>query len=186
MEGIEFYTTPNGDVRYKPATGSRELRLTAFSTEIITKVLELVRKRFPACYARLVTLYAPKSETPSIRRMADYEMASRFIRCNFGEHDLLTQDIEHEIMRFEEVRCPLRGGFCPDENVICKPKGLIRLSSAEKPVVDMYLMGYTFDEIADELGKSPNTVKSQLHSVKGKLGVRNCREIIKVLRMSNV
>lgn len=144
--------------------------------------MELVRERFPACYARLATLYAPKSDTPSMRRKAYFEMTSRFIRCNFGEYDMLTQDIEHDIMYFEEVKCPLRG-FCPDENVICKPKGLIKLSSAEKRVVDMYLMGYTFDEIAGRLGRSPNTIKSQLHSVKNKLGVTNCREIIKKLRM---
>lgn len=184
MEGIEFYITPNGDVRYRRDT--KELRLNAFSFDVISKVMELVRERFPACYARLATLYAPKSDTPPMRRKADFEMTSRFIRCNFGEYDMLTQDIEYDIMYFEEVRCPLRGGFCPDENVICKPKGLIRLSSAEKLVVDMYLMGYTFDEIAGRLGKSPNTIKSQLHSVKNKLGVTNCREIIKKLRMSNI
>ena len=184
MDAIEFYMTPNGDVRYR--SGNKEQRLNAFSTDVISKVLELTRERFPACYARLATIYPYQSNKPSVRRRAEFDMASRFIRCNFGEHDLLTNDIEHDIMYFEEVKCPLRGGFCPDENIICKPKGLIRLSSAEKSVVDMYLIGYTFDEIAGRLGKSPNTIKAQLHRVKNKLGVRNCREIIKMLRLSNI
>ena len=44
----------------------------------------------------------------SITNMAAGHVAIRFVRCNFGEHDLLTQDIEHDILHFEEVRCPHR------------------------------------------------------------------------------
>lgn len=173
MEVIEFYTSPEGQVYYRhPGQSAR--RFTKFSMEIIKPLMNIVRERFPECYARLAIIYKDKA----------YDMAERFVRCNFGEHDLLTQDIDRDILNFEEVRCPLRG-ICIDENVICKPKSLIRLSRGEQEVVKLYLNGCTFDAIAKQLNKNKNTVKTQLLRVRDKLGVKNCREIIKVLRLGN-
>lgn len=63
---------------------------------------------------------------------------------------------------------------------------MIRLSEAEREVVKYYLMGYTFKEIADMLDKSPDTIKSQLHSIKRKTGAKNCREIIKIVRLNRL
>ncbi len=183
MEKVEFYVTPDGTIRYN--FDGKERRMTSYS-EIVPEIIDMVKTRFPACYARLATIYGTRFKNAAAKRKENFDMAARFIRCNFGENDLLRQDIEHDILYFEEVRCPLRGGFCPDENIICKPKGLIRLSPSETSVANMYLEGYTFDVIAEKLGKSPSTIKVQLHSIKKKLGVRNCREIIKVLRMSNI
>ena len=170
MESVEFRVSPDGSVFYKEK-GQREKRLTKFSTELCTEILAIIKDRFPAAYSRLRVLY-PKS---------DFDVVQRFVRCNFGEHDLLTPDIEHDILHFEEVRCSMRG-MCPDECVICKPQSMVRLSEAEKQVVRLYLEGYTFNEIAAQLDKSPATVKVQLHHIKKKTGARNCREIIKVMR----
>ncbi|WP_197421706.1 sigma factor-like helix-turn-helix DNA-binding protein [Prevotella sp. DNF00663] len=112
-------------------------------------------------------------------------MVERFVRCNFGEHDLLTQDIEHDMLHFEEVRCPLRGGYCKHENIICRPKGVVNISPAERVVVSLYLDGMTFDKISHLLHKSPSTIKTQLLRVKQKLKVKNCREIIRIMRLYN-
>ncbi len=112
-------------------------------------------------------------------------MLERFIRCNFGEYDLLTEDTDGKFLNFEEVKCPLRGGFCQDENVICKPKCLVKLSQQESKAAKLYLQGYTCQEIAERLGKHASTVKVLLFRVKNKLGVKNAREIIKVLRFHN-
>ena len=60
------------------------------------------------------------------------------------------------------------------------------MTPAEKDVAKLYLRGDTFDMIARELGKSPSTVKQQLWKLKKKLGAKNCREIIRVLRIHNV
>ena len=174
MEGIEFFTSPEGQVYYRK-DGHDAKRLTKFSSDIVSKVVTLVRNRFPECYSRLAILYKKNAS----------QMVDRFVRCNFGEHDLLTPDIERDILHFEEVRCPLRG-ICPDENIICKPQSLYRLTPAEKEVAKLYLRGDTFDMIARELGKSPSTVKQQLWKLKKKLGAKNCREIIRVLRIHNI
>ena len=184
MEAIEFRVTPEGTVYYQEGR-LKEKRLTRFEKAICGYVSELIRERFPGAWSRLCLLYPPKSGNAVHQYEAAFAIVNRFIRCNFGEHDLLTSDIDHDILHFEEVRCPLRG-ICPDENVICKPQSLIRLSPAEKEVVKLYLWGETFDEIARRLGKSPQTVKVQLHNIKKKLGAKNCREIIKVMRTHNI
>ena len=184
METIEFLVTPDGKLYYRKDKGE-ERRLTRFDKEICVKILEMISDRFPGAWSRLRLMYKPTSKSHAEQDKAACKIVERFIRCNFGEHDLLTPDIENDILHFEEVRCPLRG-ICPDENIICKPQSLIKLSPAEKEVAKLYLWGETFDEIARRLGKSPSTVKVQLHNIKKKTGAKNCREIIKVMRIHNL
>ena len=184
MENIEFRVSPDGKVFFKE-NGEEEKRLTRFNKNLCVQVLGMISERFPGAWSRLRLIYKPKSKTHAEQDKAAFKIVERFIRCNFGEHDLLTPDIEDHILHFEEVRCPLRG-LCPDENIICKPQSLVKLSPAEKEVVKLYLWGETFDEIARRLGKAPSTVKVQLHNIKRKLGAKNCREIIKVMRIHNI
>lgn len=174
METVEFYTNPEGQVMYRKA-GTEAKRLTKFSKDIIEPLVGIIQARLPECWARLATLYKGDHAL----------MVSRFVRCNFGEHDLLTQDVDLDILNFEEVRCPLRG-MCEDERVICKPKSMVRLSKGERDVVKLYLSGITLDSIAQQLKKNRSTVKTQLLRVRDKLGVKNCREIIKAIRLRAV
>lgn len=171
MEEVEFYTSPEGQVYYR-MDGREPKRITKFSHEVVEPLITIIRNRFPECYARLSILYKENAS----------QMVGRFVRCNFGEHDLLTKDVENDILNFEEVRCPLRG-ICADERVICKPKSLFRLSKGEQEIVKLYLNGSTLDDIAEQLHKNRNTVKTQLIRVRDKLGVKSCREIIKVIRL---
>ena len=70
--------------------------------------------------------------------------------------------------------------------IICKPKGIYKLGKEEKETADLYVKGFNFKEIAQRLGKSPSTIKVQLFRIKKKLGVKNCREIIKKLRLTSI
>ena len=117
MEKVEFRVTADGRVMYRIA-GKEEKRLTKFTKDIVEPMTALIHDRFPECYARLATIYRK-----NVTKMVD-----RFVRCNFGEEDLLSDDVEHDLLHFEEVRCPLRG-ICEDERVICKPKTLVNLSN---------------------------------------------------------
>ena len=180
MEGLEFRTAADGCVYYSLAN-SQEKRLTKFSCDIVNYVIELVRLRFPKTLKRLQSLY--EDSDPSER---NFNIADRFIRCNFGADDRLSSDIIDDCLNFEEVKCPLRGKFCKDEGLICKPKGSVELSQVESNVAKLYVEGYTFKEIASILKKNPSTVKTQLWNIKNKLGVKNCRGIIKVIRSKNL
>lgn len=155
--------------------GKEEKRLTKFTKDIVEPMTALIHDRFPECYARLATIYRK-----NVTKMVD-----RFIRCNFGEEDLLSDDVEHDLLHFEEVRCPLRG-ICEDERVICKPKTLVNLSNGERTVTKLYLNGHSLDDIAEQLGKSKSTIKTQLLRAKKKLGVKSCRDIIRVVRTKGV
>ena len=184
MEAIEFRVSPDGWVYFKEGKRT-EKRLTRFEKGICVHMLGIIEDRFPGAWARLRLLYKPKNNSSAAKDVAAFFIVERFVRCNFGEYDLLTPDIERDILHFEEVRCPLRG-ICQDENIICKPQSLYRLTPAEKEVASLYLDGYTFDWIAAKLDKSPSTVKQQLWKLKKKLGAKNCREIIRVLRIHNI
>lgn len=93
METLEFFTTPDGFVHFK-RPGEDARRLTKFNADIIEMVDDIVKTRFPESYATLAKLY----------RNNKFKMVDRFIRCNFGEHDTLTQDIDNQIVNFEEVK----------------------------------------------------------------------------------
>lgn len=182
MEAIEFRTSPEGIIYYK-VTDQDEKKLTKFSRDVVVPVLTMIKERFPACHTRLVEQYGdlPKKSKES----REFAMVGRFVRCNLGEHDLLTKDIEYDIMNFEMVRCPLRG-ICPDENIICRPKGRAGLSRAESEVARACSTGMRFDEVARALGKNPNTVKAQMLKIRRKLKLDSSRGIIKAAKMFNL
>ena len=70
--------------------------------------------------------------------------------------------------------------------MICKPKTLVNLSNGERTVTKLYLNGHSLDDIAEQLGKSKSTIKTQLLRAKKKLGVKSCRDIIRVVRTKGV
>lgn len=185
MEKIEFNIQPSGVILYHTAEKPEPKRLHRFCTAIWQPLRDRIEQVYPGAWARLCILYPGGKGNRAAQDKTDFLRVERFIRCNLSENDELSFDVENDILHMEEVRCPLRG-ICPNENVICKPQGLFNLSAAEREVVNLYCYGYTFDEIAEILGKNRSTVKSQLNSVKGKIGARNCREIIKVMRINNL
>jgi DNA-binding CsgD family transcriptional regulator len=58
-----------------------------------------------------------------------------------------------------------------------KPLILAQLSAAEISAVRLAAAGLTYKEVAQRLGKSPNTVDNQLRSARAKLNVRNQVEL---------
>ena len=174
MEKVEFHNTPDGRVMYR-TNGEEERRLTKFSVEINEYLAHIIQKRYTKAYTALSEMYNGDK----------YKMVERFVRCNFGANDLLTNDIEDGILYFEEVQCPLRG-ICKHENVICKPKNHIGLTISERDITRLYLSGYTLDEISQQLHKNRRTTKSLLTRVKNKLGAKTSREIIKLCRLNGI
>ena len=186
MAKIEFYTTPEGVVYYKQDNGDAR-RLTRFCREIIDPMLLIIENNFPSAYADLRMLYPSRNNSETSKLTQRYMIVERFVRCNFGEYDLLTNDYDNGILHFEMVHCPLRGGYCPYENKICNPTGKdVKLSRLEHEVASLYVNGVTFDKIASQLNKKPNTIKTVLNRLKSKLSLKNSRALILELRINDL
>lgn len=186
MAKIEFYTTPEGIVYYKLDSGEAR-RLTRFCRDIIDSMLLIIENNFTAAYSELQILYPSKNNSEASKLTQRYMMVERFVRCNFGEYDLLTNDYENGILQFEMVHCSLRGGHCPYENKICNPVGKdVKLSKLEHDVASLYVNGITFKEIASRLQKKPNTIKTVLNRMKNKMCLKNSRALIRDLRLNNI
>jgi len=189
MKKIEFYNDPDGNVYYTQ-DGVVRKRFTRFDEDIINGLLRMIMKTFPDTYMALIKSYPLHSSNKNKVSISQnrFLMAERFIRCNFGENDLLSLDYDNGIYHYEMVRCPLRGGHCKFENVICNPKGRrdVKLSRMERDVASMYSDGATYTDIANLMDRSPNTIKTILHRIKTKLQVKNARSIIKEVRINKI
>lgn len=100
MAKIEFYNTPEGNVYYK-LDGGEARRLTRFCKDIIDPMLLIIESNFSAAYSELQALYPRHNNSESAKLTQRYMIVERFVRCNFGEYDLLTNDYENGILQFE-------------------------------------------------------------------------------------
>lgn len=174
LELIEFYKTPDGDVMFKQH-GQPVMQLFPGNREMIQELLEVIRTRYPQAFAALAELYT-RSE-PN-REQYEFNIVSRFIRCNFGEYNLNTPDIDIDgFFRFEEVGCPLRGE-CRYEGCICKPKLDTKLTTRELEVLEHIARGEQAQEISDALYISPTTVNRHRENIKAKLGLRTIAQLV--------
>lgn len=174
MEAVEFYIM-DGSVRYR--CGGTDKKLGQADRDVVTAVLDGVRRFFPAAHQRLQELFR---ESERNRHFYEYRMAERFIRCNFGEYNRLEMDLENGMFHFEEVSCPLRG-VCKDEGVVCKPRFAMQAPSEEIRVARLYSRGHAPKEIAGMLKKSVKTVKNQLARLTKRLHLNGTRDLIRVL-----
>lgn len=173
MESVEFYNTPEGDVMYKQLSKPVQ-ELTADSREVIEEMLDLIKTRYPQAFRALCDQYTASELN---RKVYEFNIVSRFCRCNFGEYDAHTPDIDADgFFHFEEVKCPLRGE-CRMEGVICKPKLDSKLTDRELDIVELISKGLRAQEIADRLYISVKTVQRHRENIKAKLQLRSLAQV---------
>lgn len=106
-------------------------------------------------------------------------MVSRFIRCNLGDYD--TQSIDIDIdgqMCFEQMKCPLMGtGDCKFEDVICHPRLSTGLTTRELELLPLMADGLQSWEIAERMNISKVTVDHHRRNILAKLGKRSSTEL---------
>lgn len=173
MELIEFYNTPEGDVMYKPI-GKPVQELTPESRDIIEEMLDVIKNRYPQAFKALCELYTASELN---RKVYEFNIVSRFCRCNFGEYDAHTPDIDADgFFHFEEVKCSLRGE-CRMEGAICKPKLDSKLTDRELQIIELISKGFRAQEIADRLCISVKTVQRHRENIKAKLQMRSLAQV---------
>lgn len=165
---IEFYQY-NDELWIKTDDGKNQV-LSENDTDIIQKLIEAIRERYPAAYKALEAEYQKSSLNAPYYQ---YLIVRRFCKCNFGKLDATYYDIEScGKFNFEKVGCPLRGE-CKNEGVICLPKFNSKLSEAERRVMRLVYEGISKEEISSRLFISPHTVKNHIKSVYLKLGIHD-------------
>ena len=171
---IEFFIFPNGEVwythpdnevsRYEPTNKELTDYIFGLITDLYPDALKALSKEYES--SKLNILYFK------------YRIVSRFVRCNFAEHDSLKWDIEEDgHLSIEEVRCPLRGE-CKFEGIVCKPKIKTKLSDRELEVARLISKGYERISIAEELKISPYTVNRHIANIKARLSINKTVEIV--------
>lgn len=174
IDNIEFYNSPDGTICVKP-DGKPMYILDESHRPIIQEILASIRELYPDAFKALSELYSRSESNPSF---FEYRIASRFIRCNFGEYDALSKDVDSMgTMHLEDVRCPLRGE-CLMEGRICRPVLQTSLSNREKEVARLYAKGYDRMRIANELNISFYTVIRHLSNIKARLRLKHANQII--------
>lgn len=181
----ETYTTPEGTVMIKQdSQPAWELQETGEkSRKFIQSVLEYIRTFHVKAFEALCEEYSRKEPN---RLNYEYWIVSRFIRCNVGEYDRLSHDIDHVgRLQFEEVRCPLRGE-CKLENIVCKPEFTSGLSHRETEILRLIVAHYETAEIADKLHLSPHTINNHRRNIHLKTSTRTIGELVDYWHKNNL
>lgn len=173
LEKIEFFTCPDGSVNMKPV-GGQVVSYDESCKQVTQEMLVYIKDLYPAAFSALSDIYSKSNKN---RSFFEYKMVHRFIRCNFGENDGLSLDIEQGgDFNFEHVDCPLRGE-CIHEGVICRPKKDSKLTPREEEVALLLAEGKCRQQIADILCISPFTVTRHISNIKARLGLRHTAQI---------
>jgi DNA-binding CsgD family transcriptional regulator len=177
LKETEFYNTPDGQIMIK--SDNEPVRILeetgSGSRDFITAFISYISTFYPEAWKALCSLYSKKELN---RLNYEFWIVSRFIRCNFGEYDANSPDIDvYGRFHFEEVKCPLRGE-CPHEAVICKPKFNTTLSFRETNVLRLVVQRCKVDEIAPMLHISPNTVSNHIRNIHAKTNTRTIADLV--------
>ena len=172
MANLEFYIY-EGELWCKD--GDKTFLVDRTQTDLIDDIIRRVKECYPKAYAALDECY--RDSAPN-RTFCRYKMARRFVRCNFGQLDSTSFDIEGEKMNFERMDCPLRLE-CKYDGVICSPIFKTTLSSQEMKVGKLWFEGLSKDEIGGILFLSPETVNNHIRYIYHKLSIHGRPEFVR-------
>lgn len=175
LRNIEFFKTPDGCVMYK-RQGVAVRELTEQDRDLLGTLLSLIRTRYPEAFEALSDIY---SRSERNRAWYEFQMVSRFIRCNLGDYDTQTLDIDGDgLLHFEQMKCPLMGaGDCRWEGTICSPTLSTGLTTRELELLPLLADGLQSWEIAERLSIAKVTVDHHRRNILAKLGLRSTVEL---------
>ena len=175
LRNLEFFTSPVGEIYVKPLDGEIKT-LSINDRDIVERIYETISEKYPYAFNTLKELYSRYEKN---RINFEYKIVHRFIRCNFGEYDTQSYDIDNNgRFCFEEVKCPVRGE-CPHECIVCKPT--INTSLTERETEIFKLIGDCLhaQDIAEELKISVATVNRHRENIKYKLKLDTVPQMVK-------
>lgn len=175
---VEFFQSPKGQICISQDGKINELELSKYA-ELLHNLDNEVNEEFPKAFERVdqrVLEKNPNLKVNPYRR--SLLRAERFIRCNWGRFDGYADISKDGKLHLENPQCPLKGGSCPDENVICNPERRTQLSDREKECVLALCMGKDVSEIATDLGLQQVSVETYLKKAMKRTGVNDRAKLV--------
>ena len=149
--------------------------LTEEDREEIKWLNNRVESLYPKCFKRLKEVYKKSQANITLHQ---HRIAARFCRCNFGNLDNVTDINSKGEFNLEDVICPLKGGFCADEGVICNPEINTNISPSEMRVLELVYNNVPKDEIANQLFLSKHTVNNHIRNAYTRIGAHEKADFI--------
>lgn len=171
---IEFFRFEK-EIWYRRALDGESYKLTEEDRDIVSPMFENIESMYPKASAALKALYF-KLFSWNIKRY-QFKSVDRFLRCNFSRIDNVPDINSKGCLNLEHVECPLKG-ICTYDGVICEPELNTNLGNCEQEVMELLFKGFNQTEIAEKLGKSPDTVHNQIFRSYRKIGVREKADFI--------
>ena len=128
------------------------------------------KAKYPKSFKALSSLYSDK-----------FSITKRFIACNLINDDVLTFDLNDATINVEDVKCPLRGGFCKWEGVICRCTNQFDISASDIELVKMLKKGCAYTNIAHHFKVSVDAIKKRISRLKKRTGANSRIELINFL-----
>jgi DNA-binding CsgD family transcriptional regulator len=170
LKNIEFYTDPYNNVLIADGNGVRTY--TFEDHDITAMMFARIEEDYPEAFKALTEFY--QRSIPNVPYFR-WLVVCRFIRCNFSLYDRKTDIDACGVFQLEEVQCPLRGE-CKLDGVVCRAKLNNKLTARQEEVMRHYCEGLTYQEIAERLYISPETVKTIKRDAFRKVGVHDINE----------
>ncbi len=160
LRNKEFQKTFSGDVMIHGESGSHIM--TENDREFICAFYALISGLWPESVECLSRKFAKLRYNV---RLYEFRIVRQWIKCNLGNYDGILDIDQLGNLHLEIVSCPLRGGDCPLEGIVCKPKFNSKLSERELEIMRLYFTGHNEESIADSLCISQDTIRTHKRNV---------------------
>ncbi len=168
MAQIEFFTDSVGKIYYREGLTTKELTDTEYG--IVTTMYGLIKAKYPKTFRALSSLYSDR-----------LSITKRFIACNLMNDDVVAFDLNDLTINVEDVKCPLRGGFCKWEGIICRCTNQFDISEDDIELVKMLKIGCEYTNIAHHFRVSVDAIKKRISRLKKRTGASSRIELINYL-----
>ena len=152
--------------------------------------LEVIRRccrMQPACAVMVITMFGDESNMLMafeagargylLKDGTDADLAAHVLSLHAGGSPM-SPIIARQLLARWTAGTQNRGGAGPPSAVLQRPEMAEPLSRRESQVLDLVARGFTYMEIATQMGVAVSTVQTHVRNIYGKLGVHNKTEAV--------